>query len=307
MVGVIIELRVEGGRWGGYNGGMSYEFGNIESVWLVALLRVLRVAVLSYVGFCILFIVRQRRLLYLPRRLSEGELGAVIEERGLAKWPLGSGGSYRGLIRVDADSGDKSYKGTVLLFHGNAGCAVDREFYFDQFAERGWRLVLVEYPGYGARGGSPSEAVLREDGRESVRLAHELYGGRVVVMGESLGSAVAAAVAADPESLAEALILATPWDRLSSVVAALYPWLPVRPFIFDRWDSIRYLREYRHPVTVIVAMKDEVIPVACTDELVSQLPASGLSVVRIEEAMHNDWFWLLESSEWCSVLERCSE
>ena len=49
--------------------------------------------------------------------------------------------------------------GTVLVFHGNAGCAKDREPYCGLLNKLGWRAVIAEYPGYGARKGMRSEAV----------------------------------------------------------------------------------------------------------------------------------------------------
>jgi len=47
-----------------------------------------------------------------------------------------------------------SPKGTVTVFHGNAGPAAGREFYLQALAPLNYRVILAEYPGYGGRTGT---------------------------------------------------------------------------------------------------------------------------------------------------------
>lgn len=97
---------------------------------------------------------------------------------------------------------------------GNAGAAIDRSYYVRALEPLGYRVLLMEYPGYGGRPGSPSETTLTRDARASIELARQAFGQPIFLWGESLGSGVVAAVVADPTLPVAAVILLTPWDSL---------------------------------------------------------------------------------------------
>ena len=255
----------------------------------------------AYAVFCVALALLQRRLLYFPQRIAPDQAKAAFDACGLSRWPDASSEAYCGLVRRMADETALT-NGTVLLFHGNAGCAKDREPYCDLLNKLGWRVVIAEYPGYGARTGARSEASFREDGRATARLVRQRYPGRLVLVGESLGAGVAAAAAADPELNADAVILATPWDRLASVAAHHYPWLPLRFFLSDRYDSVAYLKRYAGPVTVLLAERDEIVPKSSTLALYEALPQSGKRLVRLTSTTHNEWFERLAEEQWRELL-----
>jgi pimeloyl-ACP methyl ester carboxylesterase len=259
-------------------------------------------AVGTYAAFCLALVLFQRRLLYFPQRLTEAQARRAFDALKVQRWPDPSGLDYRGVVKA-AVAEEALTNGTVLVFHGNAGGAQDREAYCDVLQRLGWRVILAEYPGYAARKGAFGEVSFREDGRATARLIRQTHPGRLVILGESLGSGVAAAVAADPEVKADALILATPWDRLAAVAAHHYPWLPVRFFLRDRYDSIDYLKQYAGPVTILLSERDEIMPAACTLALYEGLPRTDRKrLVRIPSATHNDWFWLLSEEQWREIL-----
>lgn len=256
----------------------------------------------TYAVFCLAVALRQNSLLYFPERLTERHADAAFAFYKVVRWPEGSGADYRGVIKRTAPDAALT-NGTVLVFHGNGGCAQEREFYSETFQRLGWRVILAEYPGYGARPGKLGEASFREDGRATARLVRQRYPGRLVLLGESLGSGVAAAVAADPEVKADALILATPWDTLASVAAHHYPWLPVRLFLRDRYDSVAYLKNYAGPVTVLMAEDDEIMPASSTHALYDGLPrADRKRLIRVPYCGHNEWFWQVTDAQWREIL-----
>ena len=97
-------------------------------------------------------------------------------------------------------------------------------------APPGLRVIFAEYPGYGPRAGALGEASFVADAEQTVALAHRQYGGPLLMVGESLGAAVAVAAAvANPQQreLSAGLLLITQWDRLAHVGAHHYPWLPL--------------------------------------------------------------------------------
>jgi alpha-beta hydrolase superfamily lysophospholipase len=70
--------------------------------------------------------------------------------------------------------------------------------------------LLAEYPGYGPRAGKPGEDSLVAETAETVTLAHRQHGAPRLLIGESLGAAVAAAAGARQRELTAGLILITP-------------------------------------------------------------------------------------------------
>ena len=133
----------------------------------------------------------QYNMLYYPdsRMPSESELAA----KGLQFWPAGPVG-YRGYIST---GGVEDIKGTIIVFHGNAGTAADREYYLSPLGSMGYRVILAEYPGYGGRTGRLGEQSFVDDARKTVQIAAEKYKGPIYLLGESLGCGVVAGVAKD--------------------------------------------------------------------------------------------------------------
>lgn len=149
----------------------------------------------------------------------------------------------------------------------------------------GRTTYLVAYRGYGASTGEPSEATLAPDAVavfDAVRKRHP--GGRIAVVGRSLGSAVASHVAgARP---VERLALVTPFVDMACPAAEHFPMLPVRWLLQERWEASRALRGHEAPLLVLRAGRDEVVPAACTDALLAALPKAP-RVEAFPEANHD--------------------
>src|SRR4029453_4972788 len=119
----------------------------------------------------------QDHLLYFPDRASVGEM---VSE-GLRPWPTLQG--FRGLV---AEPVSPVVRGTVIVFHGNAGHAGHRAFYATALTPLGFRVIPAEYPGYGPRDGAVGEQNLVADAEQTIVLAHGRYGAPVLLVGESL-------------------------------------------------------------------------------------------------------------------------
>ena len=175
---------------------------------------IIRIALYLLVGYAVLTALTffiQRQLLYLP---SKGRLPAgLIQAQGLQTWPA-SGENYLGFINAHRED---YTNGTVVVFHGNAGSARDRSYYTRALGPLGYRVLLAEYPGYGARSGKPSEKAFVADAKQTIKLAHETFGDPIFLWGESLGSGVVAAVASDATLPIAAIVLLTPWDSLTNL------------------------------------------------------------------------------------------
>ena len=174
-------------------------------------------------------------------------------------------------------------RGLVLVFGGNAEDADWRLRHF-----RGWLddvdLVTFFYRGYGPSEGVPSEAALVAD----AALIHDrvtalLQPERVVAIGYSLGSGVAAQLARQRELAG--VILVTAFDSILAVAASRYPFAPVTQLLRHPFRSDAALDGVQVPVAVIAAEEDQIVPPAHTRRLVERL-AEPVLVVWVPDADH---------------------
>ena len=147
----------------------------------------------------------------------------------------------------------------VLYFGGNAEevswTLAERRW------PRDWTIVAVNYRGYGASGGEPSEAALVADAlaiHDAVAARPEVDALRIVAVGRSLGSGVAVKLAA-ARPLA-GVVLVSPYDSLVALGRTHYPWLPVSLLLKHRFDVDADARGIRIPLLAIVASSDAIIP-----------------------------------------------
>ena len=147
----------------------------------------------------------------------------------------------------------------------------------------GW--LLVDYRGYGASGGKPSESALVADALLLFDHARQRLGAnRIVLFGRSLGSGVAVKVAAARR--ADGLILVAPYDSLTSIGQHHYPLLPVRWLLKHRFDSLAAAPVVRAPALFLVAARDEVIPLVHSKRLFDAW-GGAKRWVALEGAGHN--------------------
>ena len=229
-------------------------------------------------------------MLYYPSSYvpSEAELAA----NNLQFWPART--DYRGFTGTTEI---RNIKGTVIVFHGNGGTADHREYYVTALGSIGYRVILAEYPGYGARRGELGEQSFVSDAQATVRLVSQKYAEPIFLLGESLGCGVVAAAARDTSLRIDALILITPWDSLLAVAKSLYPLMPVGLFLKDKYDSVDNLRSFRRKVAVIGAERDEILPIRHADALYKSLTGDKKMWV-IQRAGHNDWPLYVDAKKW---------
>jgi pimeloyl-ACP methyl ester carboxylesterase len=225
----------------------------------------------------------QNKFLYFPS--SELPSERMLAAQNLKLWPA-TASDYQGLI-VDSDA--PAPNGTIVIFHGNGGTALDRGFYLEPLMKLGFRVILAEYPKYGGRPGKVGEKSFVADGLETVRLAFEQYGEPLYLLGESLGCGVVAAIAKQTSVPIAGIILITPWDTLASVAKSLFPFLPVKLILTDKYDSVENLKSFKSKISVIGAERDEILPIQHAINLYNSLPEHQKRMWVIKGAGHNDW------------------
>ena len=261
-------------------------------VWhlLIALLA-------AYLGVLALVYVFQSRLVYFP------EVG-----RAVAATPQAYGLRFEP-VTIETEDDERlagwwvpaeNARGTVLFFHGNAGNISHRLDYLAMFNRLRYSTLIVDYRGYGESTGSPSEQGTYRDARASwdhLRHARMARAQDIVVVGESLGGAVAAWLAARERP--RAVVLASTFTSVPDLGAQVYPFLPVRLLSRFRYDSLAAVKAISSPLLVAHSPEDDIIPYAHGRALFA---AAGEPKEFLELAGgHNDGFVFMRN-EWVEAL-----
>ena len=199
--------------------------------------------------------VFQRQLLYLPdtRRPVLGELAAL----GVREIQLSTSDGLRLLAwYLPARNG----RPVVAYFHGNGGHIGYRVERLRRFAENGFGVLMAEYRGYAGNPGVPTETGLVIDGAAALDFLarEEIAPGRLVIYGESLGSGVAVALAAQRQIAA--LILEAPFTSVAEVAQYHYSFIPAAALVRDRFDSAASIGRATAPILVLHGERDRVVP-----------------------------------------------
>jgi len=121
--------------------------------------------------------------------------------------------------------------------------------------------LVINYRGYGASEGSPSQVSLVADalaGYDYASTLPRIDAKRMFVFGRSLGSGVAVQLAAHRP--VRGVILVSPYDSLAAVAKRYYWYLPVDWMLKHRFDSIGLAPQMSQPLLCFIAERDDVIP-----------------------------------------------
>lgn len=164
--------------------------------------------------------------------------------------------------------------GTVVHFHGNLGNFTAHFRYSRWLTDYGFNVLVFDYRGYGNSGGRPSPEGLVEDGLAALRYVRgreDVDPRRVVVLGQSLGGAVAAAaLSRDEPGGVQAVALEAPFSSYRSVARAKlggtwFARLFLRPFawllVSDAASPLKAMaRRPPVPLVVLHGDADPVVP-----------------------------------------------
>ncbi len=219
----------------------------------------LRLGAIYAIFLAVLFAL-QDRLIYFPRTDPEPRLLDKAQAAGLAPW-RDAGGQIIGW-RLPGPAA----RFRVVLFHGNAGCALDRAPFAEALGAlangRTWEVHLFEYPGYGARSGKPSRRAIEEAARAAIKELFAADERPLFLLGESIGSGPACSLAAEFGERIAGVGLIVPMSSIADAAAHHYPLVPVRWLLRGQFDNIAALRTYRGPVAFILAGEDEIVTTA---------------------------------------------
>jgi len=243
--------------------------------WLVTF------ALVFYAGFVALLFIMQRAIQYFPESFRTAPAAAGLPEA--EEVVLDTADGERVIVWHVPPRGDKP---VFLYLHGNGASLRWRLDRFRALTADGSGLVALSYRGYGGSSGHPTEAGLIEDAATAYAFTAARYPPeRIVVWGESLGTGVAVAIAA--EKPIGRLVLQAPFTSAADIAAQRYWFVPVRLLMKDQFRSDLSIGKVTAPVLVLHGDRDEVVPFAFGERLY-QLINAPKRFVRVAGGGHND-------------------
>jgi fermentation-respiration switch protein FrsA (DUF1100 family) len=239
------------------------------------------IVLVGYCGLLLLVYLGQRALQYFPERARTPPAAAGLPEA--EEVVLDSSGGERVIVWHIPPRGEKP---VVLYFHGNGGSLRWRVDRFRALAADGTGLIALSYRGYGGSSGRPTEKGLIDDALAAYAFAEARYpASRLALWGESLGTGVAVALAA--QKLVGRIVLESPFTSIADIAAQIYWFFPVRLLIKDSFRSDLLIGTVTAPFLILHGDKDSIVPIALGDQLYKLITAPK-RFVRFPGAGHNE-------------------
>jgi fermentation-respiration switch protein FrsA (DUF1100 family) len=188
----------------------------------------------------------------------------------------------------------------VLLCHGNAGNVGDRVMHAALLCAAGLDVLLFDYRGYGRSSGRPSELGTYRDAnaaRSTLIARREVDPDRVIYLGESIGGAVALALAL--EHPPAGLVLMSAFTSVRDMARRHYPFVP-QAMVPDAYPSLRRVPDLRATLLIIHGDRDEIVPLMHAEELFDAAPEPKRLHI-IEGVGHNDLV-SVAGEEWAAAI-----
>jgi len=221
----------------------------------------------------------QERLLFAPEPLPADyrlDLGPDVQER-----TVDVPGARLSALHLKRPAP----RGVVFLLHGNAGNLLNWFVDLDFYRQANFDLFMIDYRGYGkSTGRIQSEAQLHADVRAVWDVVAPAYAGsKRVLLGRSLGSALAArlAVAVQPDLT----VLVSPYSSMGALAAEHYPWVPAAALRYPLATDAD-VAQLRTPVLLLHGDQDTLIAASHSETLHRVNGAARLHLVK--GAGHND-------------------
>ena len=223
------------------------------SDWKKSARRILITVAVIYAAFCACVFTFQRGLLYFPTKIPDEVIESVAKEHGFVPWKNPDGKIIGWKIPANGMA-----KGSVLIVHGNAGCALSRDYIAQPIHEAAdVDVYVLEYPGYGAREGSPSRKSIDAAAEEAFQLLPA--GSPKYVVSESIGTGVGCDLAKRHPSEIAGMVLFVPYNNLAVVAQKHFPFLPAYFLLLDRFNPAKSLKSYHRPIEFVLAGADEIL------------------------------------------------
>lgn len=154
-------------------------------------------------------------------------------------------------------------RGTVLFCHGNAGNIADLLYPLKLLHDMRLGVLLLDYRGFGLSDGKPTEQGTYADAEAAWQYLTADRGEppeRIVIMGRSLGGAIAIELAG--RHTPAALVVESTFTSIVDIGRRMLPILPVRWMVRYKYESIDKVDRITCPKLFFHARNDTLIPLS---------------------------------------------
>ena len=219
------------------------------------LTNILSIFVLGYFVFLVFIYVFQRNLLYHPtiNNYHGHKLTVAVE-----KLKIKTEDNIELLVWYH----NKKFSDnkTVLFLHGNAGSLENRIEKINHIVDMKVNFLIVAWRGFNGNEGKPTEQGLYEDARSAIRWlgSKGVSEKNIIIYGESLGTGVAVEVAQNKNFAG--IILESPFTSMVDAGKNIYPFLPVKLLLKDKYESNKKIKNIKSPILVMHGEVDNIVP-----------------------------------------------
>lgn len=220
---------------------------------------VLGIGIAVYLGLALYLYAFQARFIYFPD-LPDRQVTATPADIGLAFEAVRlstSDGEQLAAWHIPAPAA----RGTLLYLHGNGGNIGHRLDLIADFHRLGLNVFIIDYRGYGASSGKPSEKGTYEDALTAwnhLTQQKRLMPEQIILFGESLGGSIASWLAARHQPAG--LILYAGFSSVPDLARQIYPIFPASLLTRYRYETKAELGKVNCPLLIMHSPEDEIIP-----------------------------------------------
>ncbi len=149
---------------------------------------------------------------------------------------------------------------TILFLHGNAGSLENRIHKINHFKDMNINFLIIAWRGFSGNKGEPSEQGLYLDAWSAVEWLRSqgISEDQIIIYGESLGTGVAVEIAQNKNFAG--IILESPFTSMIEAGKEIYPYLPVKLLLKDKYQSNKKIKNVKSPILIMHGKVDNIVP-----------------------------------------------
>ncbi|MDB5327741.1 MAG: Dienelactone hydrolase family protein [Phycisphaerales bacterium] len=257
--------------------------------WRYRVKRIAKFSLAIYIGACAILYFVQDSLIFAGHS-TQGALDAQSHEGFIQTVQLTAAEGTRIVAAYRPATGRAQDAPTVLFFSGNAMCAAWCDSIISNLNDLGCNVLVPDYIGFGESQGVPSERACYATADAAWKYLMEqraIPADRIVVMGWSLGSAVAFDLASRQHPAG--LITLSAFTSMPDVAQKSYPIIPVRLLIRSQFTNLLKVPKVKCPVLLFQGRKDTLVAPANAEALLKAF-GNQAELIWLDRADHNTMF-----------------
>ena len=211
----------------------------------------------------------QGYIIFQPKQLPS-DYTYQFEDSYLEQWITTADGNEINALLFEAEGGSKDK--VILYLHGNSDNLQRWASHYNDFTERGFDFLAIDYRGYGKSKGMPTEAGLYTDAKAAYEYLLKSYNpDQIYIFGRSLGTGVAGHLAS--QNKAAMLMLETPYYSIKDIFKRQAPFLYLPFDLRSTFPLHEYLEKTEMPVYIFHGTADEIVPYSSAAAIKPNLPS----------------------------------